>query len=102
MCSTKPLFRFSNGEIIVEQVPGVFLRQMVDQTEVSNNFKVVDDVVLIPRWWRKYLELSVARVFELDTDGLLQGCASRKAAQREAHRRSEGERGGLGQVPSCP
>ena len=46
MCATKPIFRFSNGEVVVEQVPGVFLRQMVDHTEVSDNFKEVDDVVL--------------------------------------------------------
>ena len=45
MCATKPLFRFSNGEIVVEQVPGVFLRQMVDHTEISNNFKEVEEVV---------------------------------------------------------
>ena len=46
MSSTKPLFRFSNGEVVVEQVPGVFLRQMVDHTEISNNFKEVEEVVL--------------------------------------------------------
>ena len=39
----KPLFRFSNGEIVVEKVPGVFLRQAVDQTGLDDNFKEVVD-----------------------------------------------------------